>query len=32
MPLAEFLRTFCLDKIRKKTCVRGDKLQRIENW
>lgn len=31
MPLAEFLRTFCLGKITNETCVRGDKIRRIDN-
>lgn len=31
MRLAEFLRTFCLGKITNETCVRGDKIQRIDN-
>lgn len=31
IPLAEFLRTFCLGKITNETCVRGDKIKRIDN-
>ena len=31
MPLAEFLRTFCMGKITNETCVRGDKIRRIDN-
>lgn len=31
MPLAEFLRTFCLGKITNETCVRADKIKRIDN-
>ena len=31
VPLAEFLRTFCQGKITNETCVRGDKIRRIDN-
>lgn len=31
MPLAEFLRTFCQENFTNKTCVRGDKIRRIDN-
>lgn len=31
MPLAEFLRTYCLGKITNETCVRGDKIRRIDS-
>ena len=31
MPLAEFQRTFCQGKFTNETCVRGDKIWRIDN-
>lgn len=31
MPLAEFQRTFCQSKFMNETCVRGDKIWRIDN-
>ena len=31
MPLAEFLQTFCQGKFTNETCVRGDKIRRIDN-